>query len=164
MGHNLKATGEAPSGENIINEMKTIAEQLGNAIDNLFKAEISAGEWEDKPLPEKWSKKEIIGHLIDSAQINLQRFVRCTYEENFKLTYGQVEWVQAQHYQQADINELLALWRLLNLQIIRVWENYPASRMQAQCDKSKTTVALHTVEWLAQDYVDHLNHHLQQIL
>src|SRR5664279_1795855 len=117
--------------------MEDTIRQLRDAIDNLLEANISAEAWENKPLAEKWSKKEIIGHLIDSAQINLQRFVRCTYEENFKLTYEQIEWVQAQHYQQADINELLALWRSLNLQIIRVWENYPAGRLQARCDNSK---------------------------
>ncbi len=143
--------------------MNEIAIQLRNAIDNLLQTEFQASEWERKPMPEKWSKKEIIGHLIDSAQINLQRFVRCTYEENFKLTYEQVEWVEAQRYQQADIKQLLALWQLLNLQIIRVWENYPPERLQAKCDNSKTTISLHTVEWLAQDYVDHLKHHLRQI-
>jgi hypothetical protein len=42
-------------------------------------------------------------------------------------------------------------------------ENYPEDRLQIKCDNSKTTVSLHTVEWLAKDYVDHLNHHLNQI-
>ncbi|MEJ0080591.1 MAG: hypothetical protein WDM78_06450 [Puia sp.] len=63
--------------------------------------------WNYKAGPNKWSKKEIIGHLIDSAQINLQRFVRATYTENFKVTYEQMEWVDAQQYVHADIQELL---------------------------------------------------------
>jgi hypothetical protein len=120
-------------------------------------------DWDFKPNRDKWSKKEIIGHLIDSAQINLQRFVRCTYEDNFKLVYAQEEWVTAQRYQETDIVELLALWRLLNRQIVRVLKSYPPDRVGAQCDNSKTGVSLHTVEWLAQDYVDHMNHHLGQI-
>ena len=120
-------------------------------------------DWEQRPAPGKWSNKEIIGHLCDSAQINLQRFVRCTYEEKFKLIYEQVEWVQAQRYQQANLSELLSLWQLLNKQIIRVLENYPPGRLQTQCDNSKTETSLHTVEWLAQDYVEHLEHHLRQI-
>ena len=89
--------------------------------------------------------------------------MRCTYEENFKLTYEQDEWVRAARYQQADIRNLIDLWEQLNLQIIRVLESYPTNRLQAKCDNSKTTVCLHTVEWLAQDYVDHMNHHLNQI-
>jgi hypothetical protein len=143
--------------------MNDTTEQLKNAITGLFKFDTQVINWEQKPAADKWSKKEIIGHLIDSAQVNLQRFVRCTYQENFKLTYEQAEWVIAQHYQQADTSELLGLWRMLNNQIIRVLENYPANRLQATCDTGKNAQRLDTVEWLAQDYVVHLNHHLKQI-
>lgn len=144
--------------------MKNITAQLNQAIEKFLNSTVHSVDWEFKYSPEKWSGKEIIGHLIDSAQVNLQRFVRCTYQENFKLVYDQVEWVQAQHYQQAQLDELLSLWRLLNRQIIRVLENYPVDRLQAQCDNSKTEQSLHTVEFLAQDYVEHLEHHLNQII
>jgi hypothetical protein len=120
-------------------------------------------DWEQKPAPDKWSNKEIMGHLCDSAMINLQRFLRCTYEENFKLTYAQEELVKANRYQDMDVAPLLELWRLLNLQIARVLTLYPADRWQARCDNSKTEVQLHTVEFLAQDYVEHLQHHLNQV-
>lgn len=119
--------------------------------------------WDVKSTPERWSAKELVGHLIDSAQINLQRFVRCTYEDGFKLIYFQNEWVAAAHYQEADIVELLQLWTLLNRQIIRVWQHYPAGRLNAKCDNSKDGVELHTVTFLADDYVAHMQHHLQQI-
>ena|ERR1700744_2607628 len=144
--------------------MNSIATQLTAAIDQFIAiTNRKIIDWEHKPSHEKWSNKEIIGHLCDSAQINLQRFVRCTYEENFKLVYEQDEWVIAQHYQQMYVADLLQLWRLLNLQISRVLENYPPDRLQAQCDNGKKEVKLHTVEWLAQDYLDHLQHHLKQI-
>jgi hypothetical protein len=143
--------------------MNEVIQEINNAIYQIFNIDIQSVEWDYKSLPEKWSKKEIVGHLIDSAIINLQRFVRCTFEENFKLIYEQVEWVEAQQYQQADIKELLILWRSLNQQIIRVLKNYPVNRLQAQCDNSKTSINLHTVEWLAADYADQLKHHLKQI-
>jgi hypothetical protein len=143
--------------------MNDIILELNNTIDRFLKTDIQSISWYGKLSEDKWSKKEIIGHLIDSAQINLQRFVRCTYEENFKLIYEQVNWVEAQRYQEADINELLILWRSLNMQIIRVLQNYPPNRLHTKCDNSKTAVSLHTVEWLAQDYVDHLKHHLKQV-
>jgi hypothetical protein len=144
--------------------MNHIATQLTAAIDQFIAiTNKTIIDWEHKPSPEKWSNKEIIGHLCDSAQINLQRFIRCTYEENFKLVYGQDEWVIAQHYQQMYVADLLQLWRLLNLQISRVLENYPPNRLQVKCDNGKKEVKLHTVEWLAQDYLDHLQHHLKQI-
>ncbi len=144
--------------------MNSLPGQLISAIDQFIKtAARDQIDWQQKPKPEKWSAKEIIGHLCDSAQINLQRFVRCTYEENFKLIYCQDEWVAAQHYQQMNTDDLLQLWRLLNLQIVRVLENYPPGRVHAKCDNDKNRVNLCTVEWLAQDYFGHLEHHLKQI-
>ncbi|OCX51375.1 hypothetical protein BEL04_15195 [Mucilaginibacter sp. PPCGB 2223] len=121
-------------------------------------------DWERKPAADKWSKKEIIGHLIDSATNNLHRFVRCTYEQNFKLVYAQNEWVSAQHYHEAKIDDLLTLWRLLNKQISTVLKNYPQQMLQNTCDTGKQEVNLHTVEFLANDYVAHLEHHLKQII
>ena len=144
--------------------MHRITNQLTSTIDQFIKSATKQNiDWQYKPMPDKWSGKEIIGHLCDSAKINLQRFVRCTYEENFKLTYEQDEWVVAQHYQEMIIDDLLQLWRLLNLQITIVLNNYPAGRLQAQCDNSKKEITLHTVEWLAQDYLEHLERHLKQI-
>ncbi len=143
--------------------MKDTIKQLAAVIDDLLTRDLQAIDWDSKPAPDKWSRKEIMGHLIDSAQINLQRFVRCTYQEGFKLTYDQVEWVEIQHYRDEDINEILELWRLLNFQIIRVWKNYPVDRLTAQCDNGKTEVSMHTVEWLAADYIEHMKNHLDKV-
>ena len=101
--------------------------------------------------------------MIDSAHINLQRFVRCTYEGGFKLIYHQDEWVAAQHYKDADAADLLKLWELVNWQIARVLNNYPADRWQTTCDNSREGTGYHTVEFLAKDYIAHLQHHLDQL-
>ena len=143
--------------------MDEISIELEQCINSFFENDFSAIDWDEKPSAEKWSKKEIAGHLIDSAQINLQRFTRCTYEENFKLIYHQNEWVQAQHYQEAETEELLSLWKSLNLQIIRVLKYYPLNRLEITCDTGKIDQSLHTVQWLAQDYIRHMDHHLRQI-
>lgn len=143
--------------------MKNTIHALATVIDDLLTQDLQSIDWDSKPSPDKWSRKEIMGHLIDSAQINLQRFVRCTYQEGFKLVYDQVEWVQIQHYQDEDINEILELLRLLNFQIIRVLKNYPHDRLNAQCDNGKMEVSLHTVEWLAADYVEHMKGHLAKV-
>lgn len=143
--------------------MEDIIQNLAEVIDNFLKTEQQNIDWDFKIREEKWSKKEIIGHLIDSAQVNLQRFIRCTYEKYFKLVYAQDEWVAAAHYQNADIKEVLDLWILLNRQIIRVLINYPEDRLEVSCDTGKAEVQLHSVNWLAEDYVRHLQHHLQQI-
>ena len=144
--------------------MEEIVENLAEAIDAFLKIEQQNIDWDFKIREEKWSNKEIIGHLIDSAQINLQRFIRCTYEQEFKLVYAQDEWVSAAHYQNADIKEVLDLWILLNRQIIRTLVNYPKDRVEITCDTGKTDVKLHTVKWLAEDYVSHMQHHLSKIV
>jgi len=144
--------------------MEEVIEKLAEAIDSFLKTDQESIDWDFKIREEKWSKKEIIGHLIDSAQVNLQRFVRCTYEENFKLVYAQYEWVFASHYQHADVKEILDLWILLNRQIIRVLVNYPNDRLSVQCDTGKADIQLHSVSFLAEDYVRHMQHHLQLIL
>jgi hypothetical protein len=144
--------------------MNHVINKLSEAIHNVRQLKGHDIDWAYKASPVKWSKKEVIGHLIDSAQINLQRFVRCTYEENFRLTYEQVEWVAAARYQDADIEELIELWSLLNLQIVRVLTSYPIDKLNVRCDNSKDEPNLQTVEWLAADYVDHMLHHLKDIL
>jgi len=144
--------------------MEAVAQNIEQLVDGFLSAITKQGiDWEYKPNPDKWSKKEIIGHLIDSATNNLHRFVRCTYEQEFKLIYAQNEWVIAQNYQHSDINDLLALWRLLNQRIAAVLRFYPQQKLQNTCDTGKQEVNLHTVEFLANDYVAHLSHHLKQI-
>ena len=144
--------------------MNHVVQELTNTINEFQDLRSQALDWATRPAAGKWSKKEILGHLIDSAQINLQRFVRCTYEENFRLTYEQDAWVTVQRYQEAAVNDLIDLWILLNKQIISVLKNYPLDRVGARCDNSKLEPNLQTVAWLANDYVEHLKHHMRQIV
>jgi hypothetical protein len=119
--------------------------------------------WNVKSKPEKWSKNEILGHLIDSANNNIQRFVRGTYDNKFKVVYHQDEWVNVQHYNMADTKELISLWHLLNQQIVRILVHYPPDRKEILCDTGKQDTAYLTMDFLAQDYIDHLEYHLKQL-
>jgi hypothetical protein len=143
--------------------MKETAQKLTAAIDGFLTQKATSVNWENQAAPGKWTNKQIIGHLIDSANINLQRFVRCTYEEGFKLIYFQEEWVIAQHYQDVDITDLLKLWELVNRQIVRVLVNYPADRAQTKCDNGRYEPSFNTVAFLAEDYIEHMQHHLKQL-
>jgi hypothetical protein len=113
-----------------------------------------------KPSLSKWSKKEVIGHMTDSAQSNIRRFVVAQYEEIPTIKYNQDKWVAIAGYQQWNSNELIDLWYLLNRQICEVLKNTSPETAQRQC----MTEGLHTIEWLAQDYIKHLKHHLHQVL
>lgn len=113
-----------------------------------------------KPAPAKWSKKEIIGHLVDSAQSNIRRFVVAQYEDIPTINYNQEKWVSISGYQQADSLSLIRLWYLLNWHICSILDNTSDDVLQRQC----MTGELHTLEWLAEDYVKHLLHHIHQVL
>ncbi|MFA6085308.1 DinB family protein [Mucilaginibacter sp.] len=143
--------------------MIDIALKINDEVNSFLNNTSPNINWGNLPENGKWSNKEIIGHLIDSAHINLQRFIRCTYEDGFKLIYHQDEWVKAQHYKDADVAELLLLWKLVNRQIARVLTNYPDDRMSATCNNSREGVTLYAVEFLANDYLAHMQHHLNQL-
>src|SRR5436305_15085207 len=116
-----------------------------------------------RPGPGKWSKKEIIGHLIDSAQNNIQRFVRVKYENKPHIIYNQDAWVAAQGYQEYSGEALIQLWQLLNKHICIVLAKMPSSFYGNQVNESKEEEKLVTVQFLAEDYITHHLHHLKQI-
>lgn len=125
---------------------------------------LSDEAWSEKPEPLKWSKKEILGHLIDSALTNLRRFIMTQYAPNQKIVYHQDEWVALQRYQEANTEELVALWNLLNLQIERVIQGIPKVALKNTCDTGKENVEYYELEFLIADYLEHMKHHLRQIL
>ena len=125
--------------------------------------EIAYAKWHDKPLPTKWSKKEILGHLVDSAINNLRRLIVGQYEQGTKILYEQDAWVAYQDYQKMNIEDLKLLWKLINEQMARVLLNLPEDKLQNVCDTGKGKVEMHTLAYFINDYIQHLNYHLQQI-
>ena len=116
-----------------------------------------------KPATGKWSKKEVIGHLVDSAQNNLQRFVRAQYASNPKIVYAQDEWVAIQDYQDYPLDEVVQLWVMLNKHLCHVLRRMPPECYSYTCDTGKKDVELHDLKWLAVDYAAHLRHHLSNL-
>ena len=121
---------------------------------------ISEENWGYKPLPNKWSKKEILGHLCDSAMNNIRRFVVSQYEENNKIIYQQDNWVASQDYQSENFQNIILLCKLLNEQVIKIINKIPEEKLSNTCITSEKR----TIEWLIEDYIVHLNHHLNQII
>jgi hypothetical protein len=142
--------------------MKEISAQLKSILDQHMETlqQIPEDEFASKPSPSKWSKKEIMGHLIDSAQNNIRRFVTAQYEDNPKIAYNQDRWVTISVYQQWDTVDIIRLWCLLNIQICYILENTDRETATRNC----TTDINHTIEWLARDYNKHLLHHLHVVL
>jgi hypothetical protein len=142
--------------------MKDIVSELNKIIeDNLpTLRSVSQEEFQFKPSPTKWSKKEILGHLVDSAQNNIRRFIVAQYEERPKIVYNQDKWVAIANYQQYQTKDLIDLWYQLNKHICQVLTFMPSEMSKRQVQ----TEDLHDLRWLAQDYIRHLLHHLHQVL
>src|SRR3954454_25364644 len=83
-----------------------------------------------KPAPEKWSKKEILGHLIDSAANNHQRFVRAQLQDELTFPkYEQEGWARCQDYASADWPLLIELWSAYNRHLALVVERIPPAKL-----------------------------------
>jgi len=115
----------------------------------------------EKPRPEKWSKQEILGHLVDSAQNNIRRFIVAQYEDNPVIQYAQDSWVAFANYPDYPLEDLLTLWELLNRHIVIVLKATSPEAAQRLCRMGGQP---QTLEWVAADYCNHLLHHLHQIL
>jgi hypothetical protein len=126
-----------------------------------------------RPSPDRWSPVEILGHLIDSASHNHHRFVRACLSEHLRFEgYEQDAWVTAQAYQSAGWDEIVTLWRALNLHLAHVMERTPDPCLtRPRPDHNLDLIAWEpapreepaTLEYLMRDYVGHLKHHLRQI-
>ena len=134
--------------------------------------EISA-EDSTKSFGEEWSRKQILGHLIDSAANNHQRFVRAQFTSDLVFPgYEQEQWVSAQRYNDEPWPDLIDLWRAYNLHLLHVVSAIPQPVLTQPRDKhSLDLIAFNTaapdspatLEYLIRDYLDHLKHHLDQI-
>jgi hypothetical protein len=122
----------------------------------------------------KWSPKEIIGHLVDSAANNHQRFVRAQFTDDLVFAgYEQEEWVSAQRYRDKPWHELIQLWQIYNQHILHIMNVAPEDqRMKLRHKHNLHVIASDTLkesepvtlDYFMRDYVDHLRKHLGQIL
>jgi hypothetical protein len=111
--------------------------------------------------PDKWSRKQILGHLIDSAANNHQRFIRLQTTDELRFPgYEQNDWVRLNHYDARPWRELVTLWAGYNRHLADVIERIEPSTLGHIWDKSD---ARYDLGFVATDYVVHLRHHLEQI-
>ena len=117
----------------------------------------------EKPGLDRWSKKEMLGHLIDSAANNHQRIVRGA--QNIALDfppYQQNQWVEVQRYNDADWIQLVELFVHYNLHLARVVEGLPESVLENPCSIGQDYPV--TLRFVIEDYLRHLGHHLDRLV
>ncbi|MBM3726545.1 MAG: DinB family protein [Acidobacteria bacterium] len=112
--------------------------------------------------PDRWSAKQILGHLIDSASNNHQRFVRAQLADSLTSPgYEQISWNRVQAYHDAPWPVLAALWANYNLHLAHIIERITpehAGKLVTVGDRTPITLAA-----LVEDYLRHLEHHLRQL-
>jgi hypothetical protein len=114
-----------------------------------------------KPEPNKWSPKEIVGHLIDSASNNHQRFVRAQHQDLKELvSYEQNEWVRVQRYNARSWRSLLLLWQSYNHHLAHVISGISPEHLNLSFIVGIEPV---TLGYIIVDYLGHVQHHLNQI-
>jgi hypothetical protein len=152
--------------------LKDFHQTIENASPRLH--EISEADSRVPRSEGKWSPKEIIGHLIDSAANNHQRFVRAQFSDELVFPgYEQEQWIQAQHYQDEPWTALLQLWQFYNQHLLHVITRAPEeTRTKLRHKHNLHKIASDaisesepvTLEFFMRDYLDHMKKHLKQIL
>ena len=145
---------------------------IDSASARLMKIEEAQSE---RPRAEDhWSSKQIIGHLIDSAANNHARFIIGQLKDDLVFPgYDQNGWVRTNHYQQRAWSDLVQLWRSYNLHLHHLMTHADRAKLSTPCTlhtlqeiafKTVPKAEPVTLEYLMKDYVDHMKHHLAQIL
>jgi hypothetical protein len=125
-------------------------------------SKLSQSQADLKPSPSKWSLKEELGHLLDSAANNHQRIVRTQLEDKPKMPgYDGDAWVKLHKYQQRNWQEMIALWQALNQQLLAAAEAVPDPAWSRTCTIADSAPL--TLKFVFEDYVDHMLHHLVHI-
>jgi hypothetical protein len=144
--------------KNVAGEIRIIVAQMTGLLSDLDPEKASF-----KERPDKWSKKEILGHLIDSAANNHQRFVRASYNAAAAFPpYSQNDWVRIQRYNESNWSDLLALWSAYNRHLSDVIERLPAEALSSLINIGKERPV--PLDFVVRDYLRHLRHHVNQLL
>jgi hypothetical protein len=144
--------------------MKELSQQLLRVVEAAEPKlrTISEGEAAKPTLPGGWSRKQVLGHLIDSASNNHQRFVRAALQPSLDFPpYDQNGNVRLQAPQEADWSLLISLWAAYNRYLAHIIARLPADKLETVCRIGPGEPV--TLDFLAKDYVTHLLHHLNQI-
>jgi len=145
--------------------MKQIASEIRTVVDAVEArlVDMSAEEVTRRDAPDSWSKKEILGHLIDSASNNHQRFVRACSSGALEFPYyRQEDWARVQRCNEADWRNLIELWSAFNHHLCHIIERIPESAYANPCNIGQPEPV--RLEFVVRDYLRHMKHHLVDLL
>ena len=144
--------------------MKNLASELRSIIDAVEPTlrAVTEPTSREPVLAGGWSSKQVLGHLIDSASNNHQRFVRAALQDSLDFPgYDQDGWQSVQGAQEAPWDVLVTLWAAYNRYLAHIIERLPAAKLDIACRIGSNQPV--TLRFLAADYLRHLKHHLEQV-
>jgi len=111
--------------------------------------------------------KQILGHLIDSASNNNHRIVHLHYRENpmsfpnYATEGNNDRWIAIQNYQEEDWQNLIHLWKYMNLHLVHVIRQARSEKLDNEWVASPDRrISLRS---MVSDYLHHLDLHLNEI-
>jgi DinB superfamily len=144
-------------------QMKELSEELRSLVEATEPRlhQISEAESMRPALPGGWSRKQVLGHLIDSTSNNHQRFVRAMLQPTLNFPgYDQAGNVRVQALQEAEWPLLVSLWAAYNRYLAHLIAHLPASKLDTPCRIGAGEPV--TLAFLVSGYLTHLYHHLRQ--
>ena len=143
--------------ENVAKELTAVVEASLPGLTALSEAMVT-----HRPAPDRWTIKEVLGHLIDSAANNHHSFVRAQFASELVFpNYEQKQWVQSQTYNSIEWPELIEFWRRYNLHLAHIIQTIAPEALGVPCRIGNCEPV--TLKFLTEDYVVHLKHHLAKI-
>jgi hypothetical protein len=140
-----------------LSSLRDLLQRVPNRLERLPKDAVDT-----RPTPSSWSPKEELGHLLDSAANNHQRIVRAQLEDHPAMPgYEQNRWVAVHAYQHRDWRELIEVWQALNRQLLAAAEAVPDFAWSRRLTVAGSEPL--TLQFVFEDYVTHMLHHLQHI-
>lgn len=124
-------------------------------------SKMSNDDFEQPVAADKWTKKQVLGHLIDSAANNHQRFVRTQYEKVPFIVYDPDQWNALNGYHSLSPSAVTELWTVYNRHLLHLMKTTSQENLSKKCNSGGTELV--TLQWLMEDYVVHMEHHLKQI-
>lgn len=125
---------------------------------------LSDEQMQKKLGTDKWTGKEILGHLSDSATMNRQRIVRSQYEEPYEFPfYDQAKWTHIQAYNHYRWVDLVRLWEVEYQHLLHILDHLPDECANDPCPTKFSSSDWVTLDWLIGHIFRHSDHHLQQM-
>ena len=145
--------------------MTELAQRFRAGLDEVHRVLVTVPEaLADKPWRSGgWTRKQIVGHLLDSATNNRQRFVRASAEgQHSGPQYGQDAWVAAHGYAEQPWGTLLGWWEAEHEILMSIVDRIPEEQVDTQYAVGEDAPV--TLRFLIEDYVEHQRWHLKQIV